>query len=165
VDFLGDDEKRNAAEKGEALESAETPLTVDAEVHDELLAAWLDLMPVNRGLVDDCSTKDSKANVNAVTGARQEDGTLMVGDFASGWAVAEGAESGKDVKVWMDGEAVFYPDDSGIPVRQNVPLVVTFEFGTNGGRVLFTSYHTSAGCSSTGFWPQERVLQYLLFAI
>lgn len=165
VDFLGDDEKRNAAEKGEARESETEPLTVDAEVHDELLADWLDLMPVNRGLVDDCSTKDSKANVNAVTGARQEDGTLLVGDFASGWAVAEGVESGKDVKVWMDGEAVFYTDDSGIPVRQNVPLVVTFEFGTNGGRVLFTSYHTSAGCSSTGFWPQERVLQYLLFAI
>jgi hypothetical protein len=39
-----------------------------------------------------------------------------------------------------------------------VPLVITFELGDQGGRVLFTSYHTSEACPSTGFWPQERVL-------
>ncbi len=170
IDFLGSDgTSANSIEASNVAETGEAGLTVTASVNDELLGEWLDARLVNSGVPvydekDACSTKDAD-NVNAVMGARQADGTLLVGDFGSGWAVAEGVHNGKDVKVWMDGQATFYPDDSGIPVKQDVPLVMTFEFGDEGGRVLFTSYHTSATCSSQGFWPQERVLQYLLFAI
>jgi hypothetical protein len=87
--------------------------------------------------------------------------TITIGDFLTGWVVMDGAHTGVDIdpKIWITGP-VSYTGSGG---TVDEPLTVTREEGD--GRILYTSYHTAHSCPTTGFWPQERILQYLVFKL
>ncbi|HEY5807690.1 MAG TPA: hypothetical protein VIT67_06965, partial [Povalibacter sp.] len=115
-------------------------ISIDATVRDPLLAPWLD-------------------GVSCIGGAcRNGDGTIRVEGFLAGWAVMEGAHS-------AHADDVFEHVGGTVPLDSNTqerPLSVEFPFGA--GQVIYSSYHTvHEGAAGEGFYPQERVLQYLVF--
>jgi hypothetical protein len=89
-------------------------------------------------------------------GALNPDGTVHIEGFLAGWAVMNGTASG--AKVWIRGDVEF-AGTSGVK-----PLTVTFDYGSNGGRVLYTSYHTE-DTEDPSLRPQEYVLAYLIFEL
>jgi hypothetical protein len=114
-------------------------VTINATVRDPLLAPWLDGVSCIGG---DC---------------RNADGTIAVEGFLSGWAVMEGAHSALAETVFQHVTGVVDDIDT-----QERPLSVAFAFGQ--GQVIYSSYHTvHEGEVGEGFYPQERVLQYLVF--
>lgn len=142
IDFFGSD----AVPAGEVegwndAQVGFSGITSDAEVLDPVLAEWLD-------------------GVSCAGGAcRNTDGTVHVAGFLGGWAVMNGvhpAQAG-NVKIWVRG---FVTGDGVSGVR---PLTVSFRVGQ--GQVLYSSYHTEEEEPSTGFRPQERILQYLIFEL
>lgn len=154
VDFFGGLDSGSIPETPGAAEFGLTPSDSNAVVNDSALAAWLDEVAVNTGNPDsNCfnTTADGK------TGARNEDGSIYVADLLGGWVLvdSEEADAPSDITEWIIGT-----DLEGAVQR---PLTVTFDL--NFGRVLFTSYHTALSCPSNGFWPQERVLQFLVFEL
>lgn len=171
IDFEGggDDqgstpETSNAAQVGSGSFDDE-----DAVVEDALLASWLDEVTVNTGNVEDDCSSLADENVNGTLGARNADGTIDLGDFLGSWAQIESnslsgetgdnaTETGADVTVYITGTDV---DGEG----DDRPMTVSFDQGSNGGRILYSSYHTAHSCLTEGFWPQERVLQYLVFEL
>lgn len=116
-------------------------ITIDATVRDPLLASWLD-------------------GVSCIGGAcRNADGSIRVEGFLDGWAVMEGAHSAL-ASVVTEHVSGIVPN-VGTPDQER-PLSVAFPFGE--GQVIYSSYHTvHEGEDSTSFYPQERVLQYLVF--
>lgn len=123
-------------------------------VNDSGLGDWLDGVDVNFGNTD---THCFSPSPDAITGARNADGSIHIGDLLGGWAMIDGVEADAPAEVteWVVGTDL---EDAALR-----PLTVTFDVGR--GRVLFTSYHTAGTCPSTGFWPQERILEFLVFAL
>ena len=153
VNFKDGGSGTSAETAGAAEDGSNSFFDENATVEVAALGTWLDGRTVNTGNNEtDCST----TTVNGTTGARNTDGSIFIGDFLSGWAMMDGAEAGATITTWITGTDV----DS-----QDRPLTVTFDAGSSGGRVLYSSYHTSESCPTTGFWPQERVLQYLVFEL
>lgn len=126
----------------------------NATVNDPDLQAWLDNIPVNDGDMDYCWNVEENAQI----GALNNDGSVYIANLSSGWALMEGEEENatSPLKTWVAGTNLD---------EKNRPLTVTFDVGLNGGRVLYTSYHTADHCNTAGFWPQERILQYLVFEL
>lgn len=115
-------------------------ISIDAAIRDPSLAPWLD-------------------GVTCISGpCRNGDGTIRVEGFLSGWAVMEGAHS-------AHADDVFEYVGGTVPLAnstQERPLSVAFPF--DAGQVIYSSYHTvHEGAAGQGFYPQERVLQYLVF--
>jgi hypothetical protein len=153
VDFFGS----GSGSTPETPGAAELGLTFsdpNSIVNDPGLGDWLDAVDVNFGNTD---THCLNTSPNAITGARNADGSIHIGDLLGGWAMIDGVEADAPAEVteWVVGT-----DLEGASLR---PLTVTFDVGL--GRVLFTSYHTAGTCPSTGFWPQERILEFLVFAL
>ena len=59
---------------------------------------------------------------------------------------------------WFDVQNPAEPFVQGVK-----PLTVTLQIGS--GKVLYSSYHTDELEPSSGFHPQERILQYLVFEL
>lgn len=133
-------------------------ITTDATV-DEDLGEWLDGVTVNDGEIGiDCYTSDETI-VNAQDGARNDDGTVTIGDFLGSWVVMDGFydDLAEGVAVlWASG-----PIESSLGSDSDAPL--TASAGRGDGAIVYSSYHTAHTCPTTGFWPQERILQYLVF--
>jgi hypothetical protein len=155
--YQGGEDHEHAETYGEALEGT-GGITVDADVKDSVLADWLDHVAVNNGsLKNTCQIDES--DVDATVGARNIDGTITIGGFLDGWALAQGKHEGfsEDVTVHLKGIV------SGQDGVADYPLTLSTDFGD--GKLLYSSYHTAHDCPTTGFWPQERVLQYLVFEL
>lgn len=71
--------------------------------------------------------------------------TVALRGFSSNWAKMTKAPAGS---VWVSG-----PDGA--------PMTVTFSHGL--GKVMCSSYHTYAGGDLNRIYPQERILEYLVF--
>jgi hypothetical protein len=138
---------RNAAELGTKGD------TVEATINDTTMKNWLSGVKVNSGTTLEACNR-SALLVNGTTGALNTDGTIHIGDLGDAWAEMHSAHTGQNPTTWIEGN---------IESLDHRPLTVTMSIGTKGGKVLFTSYHTAESCPSAGFWPQERVLQYLVF--
>jgi hypothetical protein len=156
IDFYeGGEDHEHAETWGDALKGT-GGITADADVKDSQLADWLDHVTVNSGsLKDECEISDEQ--VNAVYGARNIDGTITIGDFMSNWAIVQGTYEGynEDVAVHLKG---IISSEDGVA---DLPLSLSQNVGS--GKLLFSSYHTAHNCPTQGFWPQERVLEYLVF--
>lgn len=153
--YEGGDDHAHAEEFGAALEGT-GGITADADIKDAVLADWLDHVTVNNGsLKTVCEISDE--DVDAVYGARNNDGTITIGDFLSNWAVVQGTHEGYDDDVTVHLKGIISAED-GVA---DLPLSLTQDVGS--GKLLFSSYHTAHNCPTQGFWPQERVLQYLVF--
>ncbi len=154
-DASGDDNGSTAETAGAAENGSSSAVDTNATVSNATMAAWLDVITVNDSNVEDCAN----TGVNNETGARNDDGSIYIGDFLSSWAVMDDTEPSPDntVTQWIIGTEV--------ESASTRPLTISFDVGTSGGRVLYSSYHTAESCATTGFWPQERVLQYLVFEL
>lgn len=154
MDFLDGGSDAATAETIDAAQDGTSGITSDATVNDTDMAAWLDTITVNTGDIDTCSVTE----VNGTTGARNADDTTTIGDFLSGWAVMVGAHTGESPTIWIEGP-ISYSGGSDT----DAPLTVTKT--ETDGKLLYSSYHTADTCPSLGFWPQERILQYLVFEL
>lgn len=84
------------------------------------------------------------------------DGSLYIEGFLSGWAILNGAhETATGVTLYVQGSVTSDGDN-----WFTKPLTAAFTFGS--GQVFYSSYH-SEETGLTGFLPQERVMQYLIF--
>ncbi len=155
MDFLNGGSDPATAEAVGLAEAGTSGITSNATVAADL-ASWLDTVTVNTGNVDDdCGT----TTVNGQTGARNEDGTVTIGHFLAGWAVMVDPHTGISPTIWVNGP-ISYSGGSDA----DAPLTATLAEGD--GSVLYSSYHTAGNsCATTGFWPQERILQYLVFEL
>lgn len=159
MDFLDGGDDAETPETHAAAKQGTGGITVDADVQDDTLASWLDAVTVNDGTIEaDCYLADESL-VNGRDGARNDDGTVTIADFLGSWVVMtdEHAEYAGENQMWLSGVISAYP---GVA---DAPLTVTRDHGE--GRLLYSSYHTAHSCPTQGFWPQERVLQYLVFEL
>ncbi|OGQ07307.1 MAG: hypothetical protein A3G32_04860 [Deltaproteobacteria bacterium RIFCSPLOWO2_12_FULL_40_28] len=154
MDFKDGGSDAATAETMDAAQDGTSGISSDATVNDTDMAAWLDAVTVNTGDVETCSL----TTVNGTTGARNSDDTVTIADFLSGWAVMEAAHTGESPTIWIQGP-IEYTGGSD----SDAPLTVTKT--ESSGKLLYSSYHTADTCPSTGFWAQERILQYLVFEL
>lgn len=147
IDFYGsDDVAETEPESMDDAQVGESGITSNATINDSQLTAWLQTVLCQGG-----------ACLNT-------DGTVHIAGFLGGWAVINGAHPAQasEVKIWITGPVQWYDWESGDGIGVK-PLTLTFIHGM--GKVLYTSYHTEEENPSTDFWPQERVLQYLVFEL
>ncbi len=149
VDFYGSDETNETdAEEMNFAELGNNGITSDATINDNQLLSWLKNISCQGG---SCLNSDN---------------TVPITGFLYGWVLINGAHPSKssDVKIWIKGPVSWYDwfteDGEGSGSK---PLTLSFEFGQ--GKVLYSSYHTEEENPSSGFWPQERILQYLIFEL
>ncbi len=147
IDFLhSDDSEENEPELINIAEYGFWGITPDAQIHNDQLTAWL-------------------ANVTCEGGScLNDDDTVTIKGFLRYWALMNGAEPSMtdEVTTWVSGPVVWADIFADTFEQEGIkPLTVTFDFGQ--GRVLYTSYHTEDEDPVAGFWPQERILQYLIF--
>lgn len=158
IDFYeGGDDATHAETHGAALEG-KGGITVDADVKDRTLGDWLDHVTVNNGsLKNVCEISDE--DTDSVYGARNIDGTITIGDFLDSWAVVQGIHQneGLEDSITVHLKGIISAED-GVA---DLPLTMSTDLGD--GKLLYSSYHTAHDCPTQGFWPQERVLQYLVF--
>ncbi len=102
----------------------------------------------------DCGT----APYDQVQGALLSNGLIPLGDFLSGWVRMVGPHTGYSPTILISSGA-------GVDFDGQVdrPLTASMSVGSNGGALIYSSYHTAHSCPTPTFWPQERVLQYLMF--
>jgi hypothetical protein len=160
---------------GDDPETGETPITAakvgtggitsDATVENDTMAEWLDNVTVNEGDIEEDCYSLADESVDAQEGARNEDGTVTIGDFLSAWVVMEGLHDGieDEPTIWLSGPVTYSDPDTFASTETDAPLSVTRAQGE--GEILYSSYHTAHSCPTQGFWPQERVLQYLVFEL
>lgn len=159
IDFYNNEEDAETAEDHHSAKMGTGGITTDADLQDGDLADWLDHVDVNDGTIEtDCYSLPEE-NLNARLGARNEDGTVTIGDFLGSWVVIDGEHEGYEgeSKTWVSGVITAY---DGVADK---PLTMTKDVGE--GRLLYSSYHTAHSCPTEGFWPQERILQYLVFEL
>jgi hypothetical protein len=162
MDFEGD---TNATTPG-AIGAAETSgLTVNAAVNSTPFRSWLQSVMVNSsdgttpGNPDTDCTFDPTTAYSQAPSAVNAGGLIPLGDFLGGWAHMVGAWAGDtDTTIWISSGAGVTFD--GLVDR---PLTISRPVGSNGGGIIYSSYHTAESCPTLYFWPQERVLQYLIF--
>lgn len=145
IDFSGSDEiTQTNPELMDEAEVGYNDITSDATILDNQLASWL----------GNVSCQGESCLINPTT--------VHIAGFWSGWAVINGAHPGKSsvVKIWVSGPVEWDDWVSGYSTGTK-PLTVSFIHGD--GKVIYTSYHTEEDSPSGDFWPQERILQYLVF--
>jgi hypothetical protein len=154
IDFYGSD--LAATSTPEAMGDAEVGtagITVDATVLDNDLKSWL------QGL-----------------GVLNADGTVHISGFLGGWAVMNDTSSSA-AKKWVEGSVTFsgagvsaagHTSSQALSIKAFTtgvkPLTVSFDHGDNGGRVLYSSYHTEDD-PDPSLRPQEYILAYLVFEL
>lgn len=111
--------------------------------------------------------------VEAVTGDNtviDDQGRVHITHFLVSWVMQVQVPAADNVKVWLEG-----PVSGGDYTNETLPLTTTFDYA-DCGRVLYSSYHTEGGgstsldtfpqyCASGPLTPQERVLEYLILHI
>jgi len=134
-------------------------ITSDATVNNSTMSSWLSGRASNTiasGTPGNSCTTTANGNATALN----SDGTIRIGDFLSGWAVMNKAYD-STTTIWIQGPVTF----GSTTTATTRPLTISRPIGSSGGKVLYSSYHTAHSCPTSGFWPQERVLQYLVFEV
>ncbi len=165
MDFAGNsDEDSTTAESNDfETEIGTSGIVSDATVSNATMKTWLSGRTSNT--INDTSNSpnlgfcDTTAGGNS-TSLNSDGTTIRIGDFLSGWAVMENAYD-STTTVWLEGPVTFSAQSTAV----TRPLTITRAIGSNGGEVLYSSYHSAHSCATSGFWPQERVLQYLVFEV
>jgi hypothetical protein len=156
-------ETNSAAQVGDSTDANSSSLVSNALVKDTTMSTWLSSRKINTldsattPSLSSCTTTSSADESNTTTSALNSDDTIRIGDFLSAWAVMKEAYD-SDTTVWIEGSVNF---SSGTTATR--PLTISRT--QSSGKVLYSSYHSAHSCPTTGFWPQERVLQYLVFEI
>lgn len=166
MDFEGGGTDPATAETPDTAQTGNSGIVSDATVLDGTMRDFLETIDSNSidsasAPGNDCTTS-STPNTTSLLDASGD--KIRIGDFLSGWGVMDQKHTGAgaDTFVWIEGPVDFFDADTFTPQDDVVrPLTASKRVGS--GCVLYSSYHTSHSCPTTFFWPQERVLQYLVF--
>lgn len=134
-------------------------ITLNAVVSDASMKSWLGNVTVNAQDASTLKAPDSSdCTVGAQkTGALNADGTIPIGDFLPGWARISNTYAGAGTTIISSGSGVAFDG------QDNRILTASQTIGSSSGKIVYSSYHTADSCPTIYFWPQERVLQYLMF--
>ncbi|MBX7149218.1 hypothetical protein K1X76_09025 [bacterium] len=131
----------------------------NATINDPGLISWITSSAITTNTIDfdDAPGNSCDTTVNGNSGSDNllSEDTIRIGDFLAGWAAMDTVHDGEDTFVWIEGNV------SVGSVESERPLTASKVEGD--GCIIYSSYHTAETCPTTGFWPQERVLQYLVF--
>ncbi|GLS04343.1 hypothetical protein GCM10007860_14900 [Chitiniphilus shinanonensis] len=157
--FEGDPDDASTPGSPDAAKSGSGGLHLNAAINLPALATWLKAVPVVSNVAGSApgNPESDCASTGTVNGALNSDGTLPVGDFLGAWVHIAGFHDAAGSLVVSSGSGV---DFDGLVNR---PLTFIRAEGNQGGKLIYSSYHTADECPSTRFWPQERVLQFLIF--
>ncbi|HSA59859.1 MAG TPA: hypothetical protein VLJ37_09265 [bacterium] len=166
MNFEGDGTDVATAETPDIAQTGTSGIVSNATVMDGTMSSWLEGRSSNTIDTADSPGNSCTTTVNGSSTSLLDPSadTIRIGDFLAGWGVMEGKHSGigSETFVWIQGPVDFTdPDDFSAQNGVVRPLTATRRVGS--GCVLYSSYHTSHSCATEGFWPQERVLQYLVF--
>lgn len=162
--FEGDPDSSSTAGDQDDAQLGTSGITSEATINNDGMSDWIQESSITTNTIDDSSTPgescDTTAGGNSGSDNLNSDGTIRIGDFLPAWAVMESVHSDVSPEpfIWIEGLVSFTGSSS-----TTRPLTVSQEVGDNNGCILYSSYHTSHSCPTTGFWPQERILQYLIF--
>lgn len=162
MDFEGDTNATTPGAVG-AAEIGTGGVTVDAAVNNAAFSNWLQSVAVNSsdgttpGNPDTDCTFDATTAYSQAPSAVTTGGLIPLGDFLPIWA--------QMVAAWDTTTTIWISSGDGTTFDglNNRPLTSSRPVGSNGGSITYSSYHTAESCPSLYFWPQERVLQYLIF--
>lgn len=169
MDFQdGGDGSSTTAETEDAAQDGTSGIKSDATLNNAAMKSWVSGSSIKTNTINSTTSPNSSActttaNGNSGSQNLNSDGTIRIGDFLSGWGVMKAAYDA-DTFVWITGKVKF----SGATDTTNGdsrPLTASRKVGSSGGCLLYSSYHNSHSCPTTGFWPQERVLHYLVFEV
>lgn len=162
--FEGDADDPNTPGSIDSAEWGTSGIILNAVVNNPEFRNWLKVVRVNRhdastpGNPDEDCQFGNADGYEQITGALTSSDLIPIGDFLAGWARMVSAHTGESPIIWISsGNGVIF---DGL---ENRPLTVSQSIGSNSGMVVYSSYHTAHSCPTTTFWPQERVLQYLIF--
>ncbi len=163
MDFEGGGSDPEVAENADVAQAGTSGIVSDATVMDVTMSAWLEGRSSNTidtasSPGDDCETTVN-GNTTSLLDASAD--TIRIGDFLPGWGVMQQKHTGSDTFVWIQGPVDFL--DESFVAQDDILRPLTASKIIGDGCVLYSSYHSSHSCPTTGFWPQERVLQYLMF--
>ncbi|MGD9210594.1 MAG: hypothetical protein PVI90_07450 [Desulfobacteraceae bacterium] len=138
-------------------------ISFNGAVRDDGLASWLQNVSVNRHDDQTPGNPDEDCynlvdEYEQITGALTSDDLIPLGNFLSNWAEMIGNHPGENSKIWISAG-----DDVVIDRLINRPLTISRTIGSNGGMVIYSSFNPADACPTNTFWPQERVLQYLIY--
>lgn len=135
----------------------------NAEILDMGLQTWLASTTVNAKTSNVLVPGNPNNDCN-YEGTYHESATALtsgllvpIGDLLGNWAHVDDVWDGAAVKVWVTSGAYSLDD------QQDRPLTISADIGVNGGKIIYSSYHTAFSCTTPNFWPQERILQYMIF--
>ncbi|TJZ73820.1 hypothetical protein [Chitiniphilus eburneus] len=157
--FEGDSDDATLPGLPDTAKNGTGGLHLNATINLPALATWLKAVPVVSNLAGTApgNPESDCASTSTVNGALNADGTLPVGDFLGGWVHIAGFHDTAGSLVVSSGAGL---DFDGLVDR---PLTFIRPEGSQGGKLIYSSYHTADECPSPRFWPQERVLQFLIF--
>ena len=131
----------------------------DSTVNNSLMSSWLKSISSNTipSTPGDLTPNSSfcSTTVDGHGSSLEDSGKIRIGDFLPGWVVMDQPYDASTF-VWISGPISF---NSGTSATR--PLTASRKVSQ--GCVVYSSDHTSHSCPTVGFWPQERVLQYLIF--
>lgn len=137
IDFSGSDSTpATTPEQEDAAKIGTADITIKASVTPALLT-WLKSQTCLGG---SCVNSDNTVNIEG---------------FLSSWVVMNALHKGADGEILTYGKM---PED-----KADRPLTVTLAVGK--GHVTYTSYHNETSDLSKGYYPQQRILQYLIFEL
>ncbi len=158
--FEGDPDDAATAGSTNAAQLGDSGIISDADVKNAGMNSWITASTLTTNTIDSATSPNGGSCATTLSGNSGSsnlngDGTIRIGDFLSGWGLMNSTHDAETF-VWIEGPVTWSFSESGTR-----PLTASRKVGS--GCVLYSSYHTSHSCPTTGFWPQERVLQYLVF--
>ena len=158
--FENDPADANTPGTRDAAQTGSGGTQYNVKANSDSMMRWLATASVNR---HDASTPGnpeadcaSGATYKQYSSALLSNNLLPLGGLVEHWVHMISAQTGFGPLIWISS------GDTAMDGLLDRPLTASMDVGSNGGRIVYSSYHTAHDCPSTGFWPQERVLQYLI---
>ena len=169
MNFPGDTDKDTPGSIGSA-ELGTAGLTTEANVNGDDFKSFLRAVQVNNNGITGDGTSPGNPDLDCatdpysqVTSALLSSDLIPLGEFLSGWAhmIEPWAGVTPAPVIWITANNFDLKAAPNNPDPR--PLTVTQDYGSNGGQIIYSSYHTAHSCPTLTFWPQERVMQFLIF--
>ena len=158
--FEGDSDTATTPGTLNAAQTGAGGNTIDAMVNSTSMEVWLSGVNVNAhggttagNPENDCSYPEVQ---DQATGALLSNALLPLGGFLNHWVHMVSAHTGYEPLIWISS------GNTALDGLTDRPLTISMDIGSNGGKVVYSSYHTANDCPSTTFWPQERALEFLI---
>lgn len=158
--FEGDSDTATTPGVLDAAQTGSGDIQYDVTVNSSSMTTWLGSSSVNAHNTSSPGNPDTDCNgvknYTQYSSSLLSNGLLPVGELLEHWTHMVSKHTGYYPTIWISSGSTIM--DSLV----NRPLTISLDIGNNGGRVVYSSYHTAQSCPTVTFWPQERVMQYLV---